>query len=59
MNHVNNDLVIQEPVELVASWQWRATTGHIKVLVDEALEGLKELVNLFSDDYGVYVSKEI
>ena len=32
---------------------------HIKVIVAEALEGLKELVNQFSDDYEVYVSKEI
>ena len=32
---------------------------HMKVLVVEALEGLKELVNQFSDDYKVYVSKEI
>ena len=27
--------------------------------VAKVLEGLKELVNLFSDDYEVYVSKEI
>ena len=32
---------------------------HMKVLVAEAPEGLKELVNQFSDDYKVYVSKEI
>jgi len=32
---------------------------HIKVPVAEALEGLKELVNQFFDDYEVYVSKEI
>ena len=32
---------------------------HIKVLVVEALEGLKELVNQFSDDYEVYISEEI
>ena len=32
---------------------------HMKVPVAEAPEGLKELVNLFSDDYEVYVSKEI
>ena len=32
---------------------------HMKVPVAEALEGLKELVNQFSDDYEVYVSKEI
>ena len=25
MNNVNKDLVIWEPVELIASWQWRAT----------------------------------
>ena len=31
----------------------------MKVLVAEALEGLKELVNQFADDYKVYVSKEI
>ena len=31
----------------------------MKVLVPEAPEGLKELVNQFSDDYEVYVSKEI
>ena len=31
----------------------------MKVLVDEVSEGLKELVNQFSDDYEVYVSKEI
>ena len=31
----------------------------MKVSVAEALEGLKELVNQFSDDYEVYVSKEI
>ena len=30
-----------------------------KVPVAEATEGLKELVNQFSDDYEVYVSKEI
>ena len=32
---------------------------HMKVPVAEASEGLKELVNQFSDDYEVYVSKEI
>ena len=32
---------------------------HMKVPVAEAPEGLKELVNQFSDDYEVYVSKEI
>ena len=31
----------------------------MKMLVAEALEGLKELVNQFSDDYQVYVSEEI
>ena len=31
----------------------------MKVPVAVALEGLKELVNMFSDDYEVYVSKEI
>ena len=32
---------------------------HMKVPLTEAPEGLKELVNQFSDDYEVYVSKEI
>ena len=31
----------------------------MKVPVAEAPEGLKELVNRFSDDYRVYVSEEI
>ena len=31
----------------------------MKVPVAKALEGLKELVNQISDDYEVYVSKEI
>ena len=31
----------------------------MKVPVAETLEGLKELVNQFSDDYEVYVSEEI
>ena len=31
----------------------------MKVLVAEALEGLKEIVNQFSDDYEIYVSEEI
>ena len=31
----------------------------MKVPIAEALEDLKELVNQFSDDYEVYVSKEI
>ena len=31
----------------------------MKVPVAEALEGLKELVNQFSDDYEIYVSEEI
>ena len=31
----------------------------MKVPVDEAPEGLKELVNQFSDDYEVYVSEEV
>ena len=31
----------------------------MKVPVAEALEGLKELVTQFFDDYEVYVSKEI
>ena len=31
----------------------------MKVPVAEAPEGLKELVNQFSDDYQVYVSEEI
>ena len=59
MNNVDKDLVIQEPIESIASWQWRATIAHMKVPVAEALEGLKELVNQFSNDYEVYVSKEI
>ena len=32
---------------------------HMKVPVAEALEGLKELRNQFSEDYEVYVSEEI
>ena len=32
---------------------------YMKVPVDEAPEGLKELVNQFSKEYEVYVSKEI
>ena len=32
---------------------------HTKVPVAEALEGLKELVNQFSDDYKAYVIEEI
>ena len=32
---------------------------HMKVPVAVAPEGLKELVNQFSDDYEVYVSEEI
>ena len=32
---------------------------HMKVPVAEAPEGLKELVNQFSDDYEVYVSEKI
>ena len=32
---------------------------HMKVPEAEAPEGLKELVNQFSDDYEVYVSEEI
>ena len=32
---------------------------RMKVPVDEAPEGLKELVNQFSNDYKVYVSEEI
>ena len=32
---------------------------HMKVPVAEALEGLKELVNQFSNDCEVYISKEI
>ena len=32
---------------------------HMKVPVAKTLEGLKELVNQFSDDYKVYVSEEI
>ena len=32
---------------------------HMKVPVAKAPEGIKELVNQFSDDYEVYVSKEI
>ena len=31
----------------------------MKVLVAEAPEGLKELVNQFSDDYKVYISEKI
>ena len=31
----------------------------MKVLVAEASEGLKELVNQFYDNYEIYVSKEI
>ena len=33
--------------------------AHIKMLVAEAPEGLKEIVNQLSDDYEVYVSEEI
>ena len=32
---------------------------HIKVPVDEAPEGLKKLVNQFSDNYEIYVREEI
>ena len=32
---------------------------HMKVPVAKALEGLKELVNQFFDNYEVYVSEEI
>ena len=33
--------------------------SHMNVPVAEAPEGLKELVNQFSDNYKIYVSKEI
>ena len=33
--------------------------SHMNVPVAEAPEGLKELVNQFSDDYEVYVSEEV
>ena len=33
--------------------------AHMKVSLDDVLEGLKELVNQFFDDYEVYVTKEI
>ena len=59
MNNINKDLVIQEPVESIASWQWRATTAPYESASSWGLEGLKELVNQFSDDYKVYVSEEI
>ena len=60
MNNINKDLVIQESIESIASWQWRATTTpNMKVSAAEAPEGLKELVNQFFDDYEVYVSEEI
>ena len=59
MNNINKDHVIQEPVESIASWPWRAIIAHMKVPVAEALEGLKELVNQFFDDYEFYVSNEI
>ena len=56
MNNVNKDPMIQEPVESIASWQWRATTAPYE---SASSWGLKELVNQFSDDYKVYVSEEI
>ena len=59
MNNINKDLVIQEPVESIASWQWRATTAPHESASSWGPEGLKELVNQFSDDYKVYVSEEI
>ena len=54
INNVNKDHVIQEPVESIASWPLgneEQQQPHMKVPVAEALEGLKELVNQFFDDY--------
>jgi hypothetical protein len=60
MNNVNKDLVIQEPVESIVSWQWRATTapyqrsasswGHIR--------SQRIRKSAISNDYKDYVSEE-
>ena len=60
MNNVNKDLVIQEPIESIASWQWRATTAPYEsasMWGPTRSQIISKLV--FSDDYEVYVSEEI
>ena len=60
MNNVNKDLVIQEPIESITSWQWRAT---ITLYESASSWGPKRSQRIskpiFSDDYEVYVSEEI
>ena len=60
MNNVNKDLVIQEPIESIASWQWRAITAPYESASSwdpRRSQSVSKLV--FSDDYEVYASEEI
>ena len=60
MDNVNKDLVIQEPVESIISWQWRATITPYESASSwgpRRSQIIRKLI--FSDDYKVYVSEEI
>jgi len=60
MNNINKDLVIQEPVESIASWQWRATTAPYESASSWGPTTSQRISKpVFSDDYEVYASKEI
>ena len=60
MNNTNKDLVIQEPVESIASWQWRATIAPYESVSSWGPRRSQRISKpVFSDDYEVYVSEEI
>ena len=59
MNSINKDLVIQEPIESIASWQWRATTAPYESASSWGPRRSQRISKPVSDVYEVYVSKEI
>ena len=60
MKNINKDLVIQEPVESIASCQWRVTTTPYKSASSWGSTRSQRISKpVFSDDYEVYVSKKI
>ena len=60
MNNINKDLVIQEPIELIASWQWRATIVPYESVSSWGPRRSQRIRKpAISEDYEVNVSEEI
>jgi hypothetical protein len=60
MNNVNKGLVIQELVESIVSWQWRATIAPYERSASSWGPRRSQRIrkSVISDDYKVYVSEE-